>query len=353
MDSFDHYATADLTEKWTATHSNGGGATQTIAAGSARTGAAGFRAVYSVASGCTSSLSKTLAPSGAGFVVGCAFRTDVAPNVTKGTGILGVWDTGVEQIVLVLLADLRLQVRRGSVEAGTAIATSTASVSLNVWAYVEMQGVIDPSTGSVAVRVNGSEVCSVTGVSTRATAVTQWTAVSIGIQAMVSNVVAVERACEYDDLYVLDGSGAGPLNAFLGDCRVDACLPTGTGATAAWTPSTGANWACVDEVPSNDDADYTSSATINQIDSFAVQDAPVSGTVYGVQAVLVARKGDAGAASVASLVRYSGVDYVGSDLNPGLTYACLRQIYPTNPGTSAAWTFAQFNASEFGYKRTA
>jgi hypothetical protein len=64
-------------------------------------------------------------------------------------------------------------------------------------------------------------------------------------------------------------------------------------------------------------------------------------------------KTDAGAATLAPVIRHAGVDYPGADLSPGTTYAYGLQIAQVNPGTGASWTEAHFNAAEFGIKRTA
>jgi len=74
--------------------------------------------------------------------------------------------------------------------------------------------------------------------------------------------------------------------------------------------------------------------------------------VYGVQHCLDAKKMDAGPATIAPVIRHSGTDYVGAGLSPGLSYAGLLQVAATNPGTSAQWTVTDFNAAEFGYKKT-
>jgi hypothetical protein len=135
---------------------------------------------------------------------------------------------------------------------------------------------------------------------------------------------------------------------------VDARFPTAAGATTGWTPSTGANWAAVDDAAPNDDTDYTSAAAAALTDTFVTQDAPVAGaTIYGVQHCLAVKKSDAGFATIAPVIRHGTTNYPGADLAPGTTYAYALSIAATNPGTSAQWTEAGFNAAEFGYTRTA
>ena len=138
------------------------------------------------------------------------------------------------------------------------------------------------------------------------------------------------------------------------DVRVDARRPTAPGATTGWTPSAAPNWSCVDDSAPNDDTDYVEATAVGLTDTYAVQDAPVAGgTIYGVQVNLSTKKTDAGSCSLAPIVRHSGTDQVGSAFNPGTAYAFARAVYPTNPGTGAAWTESDFNAAEFGLQRTA
>jgi hypothetical protein len=231
-------------------------------------------------------------------------------------------------------------------------------MSAGVVAYVEWKVLIHPTAGTVDVRVNGVAVAglSLTNQVTRNSAASQWTSIVLGIFDSVSNTTTAPGATlfmDFDDLYVLDGTGAAPWNGFLGDCRVDALYPTAPGATTGWTPSAGANWQCVDETAPNDDTDFTSATASPAKDTFVVQDAPVAGAVvYGVQHCFNVKKMDAGAATIAPVVRHSGTDFVGADLAPATTYAYVTQIAQTNPGTGTQWTAVGFNAAEFGYVKT-
>ena len=352
MDSFDHYVTADVAKKWTTSTISGAGSGIVIVAGAARTGAAGLRANYGSGSASGGLFSKTLVPSGAGVVIGFAFRTDVVPPASNGTGIVAVFDGGTPQLSFVLLTDMRLQVKCGTPDGGTVLGTTAAAItSVDVWCYLEVAATIDPAAGVVTIRVNGVEALSLTGQNTRNTAATQWTAVRLGIQVGVTGTSpGVSRECDYDDLYVLDQSGSAPWNTFLGDCRVDPCLPTGAGATTGWTPSAGANWQCVDDAAPNDDTDYTSATTPGLTDTFVIGDAP-TGVIYGVQAVLIAKKVEIGTASLSAVVRHSGVDYPGAEIPASISYSGLLDIFETNPATGLQFTTAEFNAAEFGYQK--
>jgi hypothetical protein len=344
MDSFDHYITADLTEKWTSL-----AGTVAIQAAAGRRGSAAARITASTGN----YLAKGLAVTGATGVIGFALKLSAIGNVH----LAGFHDGGTnkDQVYVQVNADGSLAVYRGygtitginSATAGTLLGTTAAGlIAVGVTAYIEFKALIHATAGTALVRVNGAPVLTLSSLNT-STGTVVWTT------AFVGWATAGGSTADFDDLYVLDGSGVAPWNDCLGDCRVDACFPTAAGATTGWTPSAGANWQCVDDAAPNDDTDYTSAAAAPLTDTFVVADAPVAGaTIYGVQHCLSVKKLDAGAATIAPVIRHAGVDYPGADLSPGTAYAFALQVAAVNPGTSAQWTAAHFNSAEFGYRKT-
>lgn len=333
LDSFDHYVTADLTEKWTANGS------MLISAAAGRNGTAGLRGGASAAN-----CSRALATTANTLVVGVAFKL---AGLT--THIVEIGEAGATHVGVWAAADGSLNIDRTAAATwlngvGTILASSTTGrVAVGTSYHLQFKVVVgDAPSGSVEIRLNGTMVASATGVDTR------------NAGTGIANLVYLGGNCDFDDLYVLDNTGAA-LNDFLGDCRVDARYPTAEGASSAWTPLSGTdNALMVDEAAPDDDTTYNSTPTIGATDTLVVQDAPVPGAVFlGVQLSLSQKKTDAGTCSIAPVVRHAGVDTPLTAGNPGTTYA--YQVVPlgTNPGTGAAWTEAEFNAAEFGYRRTA
>jgi hypothetical protein len=346
MDSFDHYVTADLTEKWT----TASGGTTSISAGAGRRSSAAARITFAS----NGYLLKGVGASGATAIVGCAFRA----SALGGQQILGVYDAGVNatHVYLTVNSDGSLTAYRGSAIAGvansgnvgTVLGSSAAGVlSANVYAYVELKVLLSDTVGTVTVRVNGLPVITRTAQDTAQGSLV-WTAAWIG------NVTStISASLDFDDLYVCDGSGAAPCNDLLGDVRVDVRLPTAAGASTGWTPSAVVNWQNVDDATPNDDTDYNATTTLSATDTFVTQDAPVVGaTIFGLQHCLNAKKMDTGTCTVAPVIRHGGVDYPGVHLAPSTAYAYALAIAAVNPATGAAWTEADFNAAEFGYQRT-
>lgn len=279
------------------------------------------------------------------WVVGFAFRLAAYPT-SAAIALCQFQDGGTVQCGLAM-ANTTGQLF--AFRSGTATNLGTASFTplLNTWCYLEVKATISDAAGVFVVRANGATVLNLSAVDTKQTANAFASIVYFGPNVSVTSGINLD----YDDLYVLDGSGS-VNNDFLGDCKVEAIYPTGAGATTAWTPSAGANWDAVNEAPPTGDTDYVSSATAGQTDTYAYGDLSVatSGTVKAVQATALARKDDAGSRSLALVARPGSTDRVGATQAVADTYAAYAQVWDVNPDTSAAWTVAQVNASSFGQR---
>jgi hypothetical protein len=102
-----------------------------------------------------------------------------------------------------------IEVRRGNF-AGTVIGTSTTGViTAATWKYVEVQAKLHDTTGTVIVRVDGTERINLPTVDTKnAGTKTVFDAVIIASSSGVTSL--------FDDLYVATGAG----QAFLGDTPI-------------------------------------------------------------------------------------------------------------------------------------
>ena len=349
MDSFDHYITADLQEKWNALYLPDG-STLSVSATNGRRSTASLR--FSISGNNTrGTITKTVGASGAVAILGFAFR----PTNVAGSGraaIATIWNTTTLLATLSLNSDGTLSVIRGDHSSGAVLGT-TSALTLNVFTYIEWKVTLSASVGTHDVRFNGiTAMTPLTGQNTAS--MTTWNTFELGQRNFGNSWPGGAMSVDYDDLYASDGSGASPWNGFLGDCRVDAGVPSGAGASAQWTPSAGSNYQNVDDAAPDDDATYNETTTVGHVDTFVVPDAASAGaTIRGVQVNLSAKKTDAGECTIAPVVRHSSTNYVGADIAPATAYANLTGVFQTNPGTSAAWVEADFNAAEFGYKRTA
>jgi hypothetical protein len=128
---------------------------------------------------------------------------------------------------------------------------SSFSVSTGAWHIIKIKLLSHASAGTVDVFLDGSSVVSATGVGTS------------GGDLLIENFgsgVSVTHEYYIDDIAVNDGTGSFE-NSYPGDGKVIILHPTGAGDSTGWTPSTGANYTCVDEVTPNDATDYVSAST--------------------------------------------------------------------------------------------
>ena len=274
------------------------------------------------------------------WIMGAAVRLSELPTGTS-SGVFRVTDGVTHQAGIGINTLGQIFAYRSTI--ATVLGTPSAAIIIPlIWYYIEWRVTIG-NTGSVVVRVNEAEVLNLPSVDTMSTTNAYANVVTLGPppSGMENHV---------DDVYVFDTTGS-TNNTFAGDVRVERIVPAGAGATTAWTPSTGSNYACVDEAPPNDDTDYVSSLTAGQTDTYAFGNlTTTSGTVFAVQASAQVRKDDAGTRTLALVARPGSTDRLGATQGATDAYLNIAELWNTNPDTSAAWTIAEVNASEFGVR---
>jgi hypothetical protein len=133
------------------------------------------------------------------------------------------------------------------------------------------------------------------------------------------------------------------------DLRVAALSPTADGANTAWTGT----YADVDETGVND-ADFASSTSANDVETYVMGDIHSSVAGYNVAALVVsmrARRGASGPQNLQGAVRISGTNYTSSSVDALTTsFAPRRAVFTTNPATSFPWLQAAVNGAEIGMK---
>lgn len=334
MESFDHLVTGDLVAKgWT----YDAGAS---VVGTGRFGNGGYLGDERYA------LLRVIGTHGPTLIVGAAVKPAGWSAVAYESQWLAFLRSGTEQIsVRCDTTTGYLAVCRNST---TPIKISTYQIPAGVWTYLELKVTLATgSTGSYEVRANGQTIMSDTNVVTATTAAE---ATQVNFDGNRPGGIT------YDDIYVCNGSGT-TNNDFLGDVRVQAIIPSGAGNYSQWTSASGdANYQNVDDgaiALADGTNNYNSSLTSLQKDTFTYGNlTPTSGTVYGVQYNLGARKDDAGTRIIAPMSRQSSSDYVSATTHSiSNSYTYYSQIKETNPATGVAWTIDDINTnSEFGYR---
>lgn len=355
IDGFKSYLTADLAlEGWTKTEAGGTAANITVQTSVARfTGGAALKwnTTNDSASNAIANVSRTFTAS-ASWVIGVAVRcsTNLPATVIQ---LLALKDAGSVQCDLRLNADGTLSVTR----AGTALTggTSALAISLDAWNYIEWKVTIADSiaANSCKVNVNGVNWINVTsGQDTKATANATANSLALGTTTAPGST-SLTTDVYFTDLYVCDQSGS-VNNDFLGPRKVELLAPTGAGNSSGWTPSAGSNYQCVDDATPGGDTDYVETSVATTKDTYAMGDLQSSpATVDGIQTRIVARKTDAGARSLAAVVRSGGADTDGATVALADTYAALCEVRETDPATGVAWTESGVNAMQAGVKLVA
>lgn len=343
-DGFDSYITADFTKLY-----NGTNGSPTISAGNGRTGAC-LRATVTASATPTYILYSNINVTGE-LVVGFAVKpTDISNNIGEADALITFYSTTGMEGFLHTNSVLGLIYRRGTSvsSTGTVIATSSVGLTLNTWSFVEVKVRFSDTVGSVQIRVNGVTTASISAVDTAITSgVTTIVAVALGMFPQSSNT----ESCDFDDFYLCDTNGT-VNNDFLGDISIKTLLPNGNGNSSQLVGSDSNstdNYLLVDEA-SVDTADYVTSSTADQFDTYTFSDLSGSPTVKAVVLAPVAAKSDAGGRKLAGMVRHSATNYTSSDKTVGIGIISVPVIYETNPGTSAIWTITEVNNAEFGVK---
>jgi hypothetical protein len=223
----------------------------------------------------------------------------------------------------------------------TVIGTLTGTYSPSTWYYIEVSLTIG-SAGSITVHINGVVKLTLTGVNTQYSANATQSVVQLNNGG---------TGIYFDDLYILNTSGS-VNNTFLGECKIITGLPSADSATNhAWTPKSGTvHFSEVNEADPDGDTTYNKTSTVSAIDTYLFPTVVTTNTIAAVQGVLTFRKDDAGSHTLALTLRSGTTNYFGTTVSVGGGYAMTRQIYETDPNTSAAWTVANLNAAEIGAK---
>ena len=271
--------------------------------------------------------------------VGCAINS----GTTASDDTVCLMALGAQAVRVQIYNNGSYQALRFVNAAGTQLAIGTTQILPGVWYHYAIKAVASTTVGTVELRLNGSPTAEMaaTGVNTGANGFD-----AIRWQSWNSQQVSL------DDLYALDTSGPAPTNDWIGDCRIETIRPTGDGTNTAWANG----YVNVADSASNDgDGTFISSSTPGAKETYGLTDLSITaGTVFAVQTNLVARKADAGAKTIAPVIRIGVTDYDGTTTGPlADTYVDYRQLYDRVDPSGADWTIATVNAMEAGVKEVA
>jgi hypothetical protein len=234
-----------------------------------------------------------------------------------------------------------LAIKVGGVEVA---ATAGAEISSS-WTYLEIRAFLSDVSGTVDVYKNGGStpILSYSGDTKNG-----------GTKTVFDNVAVLGPSYQVmDDIYIVTGAGAAPLNDRLGEVRCWPLAPNGDGNYSQGVGSDGnslLNYQLVDENIGNiNTADYVGLVNNGDKDTYTYGNlVPTTGTVLNVELASIVSKSDGGTRSIRQIVRTGGIDYPGADVTLGLSAAQITQQNFLNPATGLPWTIGEVNAAEFG-----
>lgn len=275
------------------------------------------------------------------FSMGFAFMAVTSlPSSTQPIATFKVG--GSQQLAVALAADGSLVAGRSDFTTTKIGQTAAAVIPANAWTYIEFEIVISATVGVVNIYVNSVQVLALSAVNTKAQ-----TSGAIDLLQFFPGANTINMAV--DDFYMTS------VATKLGECRVETVRPTADTAQKDWTPSSGTtNFSRVNEATVDGDTSYISSATPGQIDLYDFADlSSAPSTIHAVQTTVIARKDDATARTIRSKVKSGATTGNGVTTGLGTSYTPIRDIFTTDPNTSAAWTGANFNAAQVGVEEVA
>lgn len=328
-DGFDCYTA--IAQKWTTTQTGVGTIVIDPTAGRDGRGAAH----------CTRAFLSVPLPDASQYTIGFAFKGDGGQNA----GIVLFTDAGNGTLIKVNWnTDGTFSLIRGS--DGVTLATSTATLGANVWAYLELKykASLAISTGDVELRLNGTAIISLAaGTASAGAGHTTIQQCDLGSNSGIFNAFQAW----IDDVVVLDST-----ESFWGDCVVEGHLPNGSGTYSQFSPSGDSpNYKCVDDPAPDGDTTYVASSDINNRDSYVFPGLAQSvQQVRAVQVCITTKKVGSTGIGLTPFFRNSGIDYDQSRQTPTTSYTTLLSQYLVNPATGAAWLASEIAAIEAGMK---
>jgi hypothetical protein len=286
--------------------------------------------------------------SGASDTVWIQFAMKLESGVLTSTEeLIWIYDTnGTITSGIYLTATGEIEVKQGT---GTTVGTSSgAGVTVGSWHFYEFKIKLNASTGTVLVKVDGTEVLNLSGVDT----INGGTSPS-KVRFHHNDDIGSGDIL-WDDMVIGDDSTGSPGDVqtdLLGDCSVEMLLPDGAGNYTQFTPSTGSNYQNVDDVPSSDsDTTYNSSSTAGHKDSFTCGNLTgAAGTIYAVQVTSIAKRESGGGRLMRELIRSNSVDATGASRYVPAGYTHKQALFEKDP-SGADWTVSTVNSMEIGYE---
>lgn len=333
LDSFQHYSTATLYQKYN--NPLGG----TIVDGVGRFGVKGLQTSV-FGDGPQITFKRNL------IEVYCGAAIKVTGVNLR---ILSLLNNGSPYLEAYVQADGRVAIASNNVIK----AVSTYAIETNTFYYFELSGIIDPGPGgSISAEVRVNEETIVTW--SHSPGQDQTSNGEFSEYFTQAQIYRLSPGTNYaSDFYV-------HADHFLGDIKVRAIKPNAAGSNSDWS-STGADqWSVTDDIPPNGDSDYVYSHDYGDLEdpgdgaktSVNMEDVDLDGECVGIQFLANCRKDEANVRKIEPFVLEGGTETHGDSFSLPTNYVYTHDCLDVNPRTGIAWTVAQLNAIEAGAELT-
>lgn len=273
--------------------------------------------------------------------VGFAFK-QAAFNVLHN--VLQIMDGNIIHGTLRVLTSGEWRYHLGS-EVGTTLGTTSGfAATAGNWVYVELIVKISDTVGTVDLVINGASALSLSSQDTRNAGNASVDRVRFYGSSNGSDDPT------YDDIYILDDSGS-VNNQRLGAQRVVGIYPDGIGDSTQFTPSTGDNYAAVDDNAHDSDTSYVESDNSSDTDLYQYGSVNSLPNIKGIQINTTVRDTDANTHTLKQVAKSGSTQSDGTAIAVGSpTFRTLSRVLETDPDTSTQWTASGVDAAQFGVK---
>jgi hypothetical protein len=211
----------------------------------------------------------------------------------------------------------------------------------SVWHLIEFRIAIDNINGQVQVRIDGVSPYAIdlTGVNTQGdTTAKTVNTIYTGFYLRPNDFID-----GYWDDVVIDNSN------WPGASKIVRLPINNNGAINQWTPSTGLNYQCVDEI-AHSETDYIGTQVSENIDLFTTSGfvPGVSCNVNSIQSIVYAWKDGKGDVSILPVLRAGVTVYECTSAIIGWNPLQITRILETNPITHGAFSLEDINNLQFG-----
>jgi hypothetical protein len=223
----------------------------------------------------------------------------------------------------------------------TLLGSATVTLS-GGWHWIDIRYKHDASAGVMEVWLDETRIINVTGADTAPLTNSALTYFSLGDP----NQSSTQRAT-VAGVIVTDAT-----TGRVGDCRIEAMPPTSDASPNQGTPSTGTNHYAVVDEPQYNTSDYITMPNTSG-DKEVFGHGPMVSTpavVISVKVLTISQKSDAGSFVLEPLVISNGTEGDGPSQQLQVSWGTQNALFDVDPHTSAAWTYANVNASDIGFK---